>query len=188
MGNKVSLALGNRFKIIVKTGDLAGAGTDANVFLTLYDDQGLQSEVFKLDKFLHNDLERGTTEEYVGPKVSDDFGSVSEIEVWRDDAGASALWYCLLIEVIDNKTQEEKFFPILRWIKKDIHYKIPNEHTCLPQDDKYLELRKEELTEKKELYQFEQKLEGLPVQVNFLLSSKSYKIDISTSLAYCEFF
>ncbi|GIY54804.1 PLAT domain-containing protein [Caerostris darwini] len=45
----------------VLTGDRKRAGTDANVWLILYDEKGQATESFKLNRTLHNDHERGAT-------------------------------------------------------------------------------------------------------------------------------
>ena len=165
MGNKFSALTHRRFRVSVTTGDRKGAGTDANVYLVLHDEKGKKSQPLKLDKAFHNDLERGRTDNYSGPKVDDHFGQATEIELWRDDAGIFAPWYCDHIIVTDTRTKQSQVFPIQRWVKEDTHYKIPSVHTTLPQDDKYPEMRKAELTDKRAEYQYEQKIEGLPIQV-----------------------
>ena len=165
MGNDFSSLLGRRFQVSVTTGDLKGAGTNANVFLVLYDETGMASSSLKLDKAFHDDLERGRTDEYRGPRSDTDFGTVSEIEIWRDDAGLFSPWFCDLIVVKDNNTGQSQAFPVQRWIKAGVHYWIPAVHTTLPQDDKYKDIRTEELQDKRKEYVYALKIPGLPVQV-----------------------
>lgn len=182
MGNKLSQITFKRFRVSVTTGDKKGAGTDANVYLALYDEKGNKSQPLKLDKAFYNDLERGRTDKFSGPKVDDDFGEVTELELWRDNTGVFAPWYCDVIVVTDTKNNQSQAFPIQRWVKKNHHYRIPAEHTTLPQDDKYPTLRAEELADKRAQYQYAQIIPGLPIQVKKLPEdeqfSDEYKWDI----------
>lgn len=75
MGNQASqmrtkMSMRRKHRISVTTGDRKGAGTDSNVYVVLYDVKGTKSNPIKLDKTFHNDLERGKTDVYHGPKVS----------------------------------------------------------------------------------------------------------------------
>ena len=56
----------NKYKITVCTGDKRGAGTDANVTITLFGELGESGER-KLDTKMKNDFERG---QYVKPTYS----------------------------------------------------------------------------------------------------------------------
>lgn len=51
-------------KVLVKTGDQDKAGTDANVYIQLEDNNGLKTSSLKLDKPCYDDLERGKLDTY----------------------------------------------------------------------------------------------------------------------------
>jgi len=175
MGTELSSLLGRRFRVSVTTGDVKGAGTDANIYLILYDENEKATQPVKLNKPFFNDLERGKTDDYTGPRADDDFGVVSKIEIWRDNKGAFSQWYCQVIIVTDTHTGQSQAFPVQRWVKDGVHYKIPAVHTCLPQEDKYPDMRAEELEDKRMMYKYEQKAPGFPVQVGNVSHIKFYE-------------
>ena len=62
-------------------------------------------------------------------QVDKEFGDLAEIEIWRDKSAkdksaneANDDWYCVLIEVEDNKTYGIHSFPILRY--KNIYFNL----------------------------------------------------------------
>ncbi|XP_041360184.1 allene oxide synthase-lipoxygenase protein-like isoform X2 [Gigantopelta aegis] len=158
---------GSDYLIYIKTGDRKNAGTDANVFIILHDDQGRRSEKITLDNFLRNDFEKGRMDTFSVPrnKFSALIGQLTKIEVWRDDAGFGSDWYVERIMIENKVTNHIYVFPIFRWIKPDYHYMIKHLDTSLPQEDDNSEQRNMELVEKKSLYQFEQKIPGMPAQI-----------------------
>ncbi|XP_071803746.1 polyunsaturated fatty acid 5-lipoxygenase-like isoform X2 [Asterias amurensis] len=89
------------------------------------------------------------------------------------------------IKVVNKANQETSIFPINRWIKA-YKSRIFERHDCsLPQFDGNKEQRKEEMIEKKKLYELESKEEWLMPQVkkvpNDELFSHDYKWDIIKS-------
>ena len=175
----------SEFVIYVRTGDKRNAGTDANVYIVLHDDQGNTTGKITLDNFLRNDFERGRMDTFPVPKSKlSALGKVTKIEVWRDDAGFGSDWYVERIMVENRVTNYIFVFPIFRWIKPDYHYMIKHLDTSLPQDDDTLEQRRMELEEKKYLYQYEQKLPGMPAQVhtNITFTRPCHALNIVKSL------
>ena len=52
------------FEIILKTGDVKGAGTDSNVFCKLYDESGNESHDIKLNCIWKDDFEKGSLDSF----------------------------------------------------------------------------------------------------------------------------
>ena len=52
------------FEIIVKTGDVKGAGTDSNVYCKLYDKSRNESHDIKLDCIWRDDFEKGSLDSF----------------------------------------------------------------------------------------------------------------------------
>uniref|UniRef100_A0A673G4B6 PLAT domain-containing protein n=1 Tax=Sinocyclocheilus rhinocerous TaxID=307959 RepID=A0A673G4B6_9TELE len=108
------------YKVSVRTGDMHGAGTDANVFLTIYGDLGDTGER-KLSKSESNGnkFERGAVDKFSIEAV--DLGQVYKIRIQHDNSLAGADWYLDQVEVVDVETEEVYMFLCERWlsIKKE---------------------------------------------------------------------
>ena len=75
--------------MVIHTGDVRGAGTDANVILTLYGEKG-KSDEFKLGNKTDN-FERGKLNKF---KVeSEDIGMLTKIRIGHDNSGFGAAWF-----------------------------------------------------------------------------------------------
>jgi hypothetical protein len=163
------------YTVRVKTGDRKDAGTDANVKIRLYDEEGKETKDIKLDVIFRDDFEEGKLDEF---HIQDDASlstKINKIAISRDNAGdwlKSADWYVEYIEVEVDETREFFVFPINRWIHADRQYLIQQYDVVLPQDDPHKEQRAFELAEKKKLYEYDQKAPGIPVQVK--RNRKSY--------------
>ncbi|KAK7069173.1 Arachidonate 5-lipoxygenase [Halocaridina rubra] len=95
------------FQLIVRTGDQEGAGTDANVYVILEDENGLESSRVKLDKIFYNDLERSTVDTYY-VECPEDFGRVQRMRITRDKKGFADDWFCDYIHVEDRRVPKKK--------------------------------------------------------------------------------
>lgn len=169
------------YEIVVKTGDVKGAGTDANVYITLTDHEGHKSRDIYLDCKWRDDFEKGNTDVF---KISNvpGLGDICKIELWRDASGLNDDWFVEWIKVKSmkrNKNETKKMpaltekelaegipFPCNRWIKEKIKFAITKYDAVLPQFDEQQEQRKEELERKREKYIFTEKAPGLPRQVS----------------------
>lgn len=100
-------AMKKAFQLVVKTGDQEGAGTDANVWVVLEDEEGRESSRVKLDKILYNDLERSKRDTY-DLECPSDFGRVSRLKVKRDSRGFADDWFCDYIHVEDRRGPKKK--------------------------------------------------------------------------------
>ncbi|XP_062291185.1 lipoxygenase homology domain-containing protein 1 [Scomber scombrus] len=105
------------YTVSVMTGDVYGAGTDANVFLTIYGDMGDTGER-KLSKSEtnRNKFERGSVDEFTIEAV--DLGQVFKIKIRHDNSMISADWYLDQVEVVDVDTEEVFIFLCERWLSR----------------------------------------------------------------------
>ncbi|XP_054613031.1 lipoxygenase homology domain-containing protein 1-like isoform X2 [Dunckerocampus dactyliophorus] len=105
------------YKVSVMTGDMYGAGTDANVFLTIYGDLGDTGER-KLSKSENNSnkFERGSVDKFTIEAV--DLGQVFKIKIRHDNSMMSADWYLDQVEVLDMDAEEVFLFLCERWLSR----------------------------------------------------------------------
>lgn len=103
------------FKIDVHTGKVSGAGTDANVYVTLYGELG-EVDTNVLNPLIKgNAFEKGSVDTVTLNLT--DVGTIQRIRVWHDDKYASSAWFLDKI-VITNLTQQQEFeFPCDAWLK-----------------------------------------------------------------------
>ncbi|XP_061182686.1 polyunsaturated fatty acid 5-lipoxygenase-like [Saccostrea echinata] len=152
------------YEIKVKTGDVQGAGTDANVEIVLLGSSGKQTQSATLDNRFRNDFERCRTDVFT-IKDKTDIPEVTEIKLRRDKAGSFSDWFVEKIQVTNWKSGYTSVFPILRWIRPDVDLYFGRYDASLPQFDPRPEQRRAELYEKRQLYEYEEKRPGFPVQV-----------------------
>ncbi|MED6242457.1 hypothetical protein ATANTOWER_004969, partial [Ataeniobius toweri] len=105
------------YNVSVMTGDVNGAGTDANVFLTIYGDLGDTGER-KLSKSETNTnkFERGSVDKFTIEAV--DLGQVFKIKIRHDNSMLNADWYLDQVEVFDVDTEEVYLFLCERWLSR----------------------------------------------------------------------
>uniref|UniRef100_A0A8C8HBG1 PLAT domain-containing protein n=1 Tax=Oncorhynchus tshawytscha TaxID=74940 RepID=A0A8C8HBG1_ONCTS len=105
------------YKVSVMTGDVYDAGTDANVFLTIYGDLGDTGER-KLSKSETNGnkFERGAVDKFTIEAV--DLGQVFRMKIRHDNSMMSADWYLDQVEVVDEDTEEVFLFLCERWLSR----------------------------------------------------------------------
>ncbi|XP_026153735.1 lipoxygenase homology domain-containing protein 1 [Mastacembelus armatus] len=105
------------YKVSVMTGDVYGAGTDANVFLTIYGTLGDTGER-KLSKSETNSnkFERGSVDKFTIESV--DLGQVFRLKIRHDNSMMSADWYLDQVEVVDVDTEETFLFLCERWLSR----------------------------------------------------------------------
>ncbi|XP_032395727.1 lipoxygenase homology domain-containing protein 1 isoform X1 [Etheostoma spectabile] len=105
------------YNVSVMTGDVNGAGTDANVFLTIYGDIGDTGER-KLSKSETNSnkFERGSVDKFTIEAV--DLGQVFKIKIRHDNSMMCSDWYLDQVEVVDEDTEEVFLFLCERWLSR----------------------------------------------------------------------
>ncbi|KAL3842214.1 hypothetical protein ACJMK2_020253, partial [Sinanodonta woodiana] len=119
------------YKISVKTSDVNGAGTDANVYVILFGANGdsgelhlKKSETYK-DPFENNQIDVFTFHDMLS------LGELTKCRVWHDNKGIGAAWHLNYIEVEDLGTKKTYHFPCNRWLSKsDDDKQILRELTC----------------------------------------------------------
>uniref|UniRef100_A0A672Z7J4 Lipoxygenase homology domains 1b n=1 Tax=Sphaeramia orbicularis TaxID=375764 RepID=A0A672Z7J4_9TELE len=104
-----------KYEIIVITGDVKGAGTDANVFITIYGVNGDSGKRQLRQKF-RNLFERGRTDRFVLEML--DLGELLRVKVEHDDHGSSSGWYLECVEVTNTANSVTTIFQCGKWLDK----------------------------------------------------------------------
>jgi len=104
------------YNIEVYTADKRGAGTNANVFITLFGERG-QSIRTKLDD-KKNNFERNMIDHFV-LESREPLGKLKKIRIEHDNKGAAPGWFLDQVVVTHQKTGNKYFFPCHKWLAKD---------------------------------------------------------------------
>jgi len=105
-----------KYSIAVTTGNVRGAGTDANVFVILYGETSDSGK--RLLDGPGNNFERGNTDTFSVETV--ELGKLTKIRVGHDGAGIGAGWFLEKIVIKNERTSEEYNFPCNRWFDKGV--------------------------------------------------------------------
>jgi hypothetical protein len=103
------------YRITVVTGSVKDAGTDANVYLTLFGAYGNSGE--RLLDNASNNFERGHTD--VFSREMADLGPIDRIRIRHDGHGDKDGWYLDRVVVHQEETDQEWVFPCFRWLAHD---------------------------------------------------------------------
>eukprot|EP01119_Soliformovum_irregulare_P003103 TRINITY_DN133_c0_g1_i3.p1 TRINITY_DN133_c0_g1~~TRINITY_DN133_c0_g1_i3.p1 ORF type:complete len:710 (+),score=244.05 TRINITY_DN133_c0_g1_i3:779-2908(+) len=135
------------YQVKVKTGNLKGAGTDANVFVQLTGDKSVSEALpLKFSLTNTNKFERGCLDVFTFD--APDVGKISKLKIWHDNAGLGASWYLDSVEVVNYGTLDDAFFLCQKWLDKKLDDgKIERELTPA---SKVGELEQEEFDEAEE--------------------------------------
>lgn len=105
------------YKVLVRTSNIRNAGTDANVFITLYgkaaDGSSVDSGAQRLESS-RNDFERGRRDEFT--ITCPPLGDITRCEVTTDARGLGGDWHLQDVEVVDLVASRSFFFPCGRWL------------------------------------------------------------------------
>ena len=93
------------YNVSVTTGDRRGAGTDANVYITIYGENG-DSGKQKLTSGKNN-FERGATDTFGIQCI--DLGKISKVKIEHDGTGFGAGWFLDKIKVSTGKGEQYYF-------------------------------------------------------------------------------
>ncbi|WP_130863113.1 PLAT/LH2 domain-containing protein [Bacilliculturomica massiliensis] len=110
-----TISLGSEYTMTVKTGNVALAGTDSNIYVRLIGDYGTTDEVKINPSFSGNAFEKGKTDQ-ADVLFNCDVGKVKEIQVRSDMRWAGADWYPDWIKVKQKGGSQETTFQIGEWI------------------------------------------------------------------------
>ena len=101
------------YTVRIRTGDVRGAGTDANVSIILYGDLGV-SERQTLSDVRRTSFERGQTDTF---EVEDlDIGSLTKLKVEHDGSGVRPAWFLESASVTSEETGQVWVFPCSQWL------------------------------------------------------------------------
>jgi lipoxygenase homology domain-containing protein 1 len=101
------------YSIEVTTGDVTFAGTNANVFITIFGDQGDSGEKKLAKSETHSDkFERKQTD--IFKMETADLGTLTHIRIRHDNSGISADWFLDRVVIRDDK--QKYTFVCERWL------------------------------------------------------------------------
>ena len=113
----------------------------------------------------------------------------TELQSWQKQCTNIFIYlHCRFVEkvVIESCASGSKVvFPIVRWMRAKDKLIIQND-SSLPQDDKHLNQRTQELEKKRKLYQLVEKIPGGPLQISELPSDEQFSHDylVCTAIIY----
>lgn len=102
-----------KYEIIVITGDEKGAGTDANVFITIYGTNG-DSGLRQLRQKFRNLFEREQTDRFLLEML--DMGELQKVRVEHDNSGLSPGWLLNRVEVTNTASGVTTIFLCGKWL------------------------------------------------------------------------
>lgn len=102
-----------KYEIIVITGDEKGAGTDANVFVTIYGSNGDSGRRQLRQKF-RNLFERGQTDRFLLEML--DMGEMQKVRVEHDNTGVNPGWLLDRVEVTNTANGVTTIFFCGKWL------------------------------------------------------------------------
>ncbi|GMH36686.1 hypothetical protein BSKO_04559 [Bryopsis sp. KO-2023] len=105
-----------KYKLVVYTGKMKGAGTDANVFVQLFGDQR-QSAKILLKARGKSDFERGQRDEF--EIECKDLRELTKLRIGHDNKGLASSWNLSHVDVICGNTAQQVIFPAGCWLSKE---------------------------------------------------------------------
>uniref|UniRef100_A0A670JIB8 Lipoxygenase homology PLAT domains 1 n=1 Tax=Podarcis muralis TaxID=64176 RepID=A0A670JIB8_PODMU len=105
------------YEVVTVTGDVRGAGTDANVFVTLFGEFGITPKAHLTSKS-SSAFERSKTD--VFRVRTNNVGTIRKIRIEHDNTGMNASWFLDRVIVTDmNRPHLRFYFPCNNWLSKD---------------------------------------------------------------------
>lgn len=104
-----------QYTIVIQTGKVDNAGTDANVFVTIFGENGQSGE-----RFLDNEddnFENGKIDTFAVD--ARDLGSLKRVSVRHDNTGHKPGWFLDKITVRREDSGEQVVFPCGHWLARD---------------------------------------------------------------------
>ncbi|CAF2908011.1 unnamed protein product [Rotaria sp. Silwood2] len=106
------------YLVHVFTGDKSSAGTDANVFLTIYGENKNSGErQLTKSKTNSNPFER--KQEDIFEIKARALGKLTKIKIRHDNKGLASAWYLDRIEIVDPETGLRYYFICEKWLASD---------------------------------------------------------------------
>uniref|UniRef100_A0A8C5KBI3 Lipoxygenase homology domains 1 n=1 Tax=Jaculus jaculus TaxID=51337 RepID=A0A8C5KBI3_JACJA len=113
--NPMDMPRGNKYEVKVYTGDVIGAGTDADVFINIFGEYGDTGER-RLENEKDN-FEKGAEDKFM--LDAPDLGQLMKINVGHNNKGGSAGWFLSKIVIEDFGNKRKYDFPLNRWLALD---------------------------------------------------------------------
>ncbi|XP_072243054.1 lipoxygenase homology domain-containing protein 1 [Leuresthes tenuis] len=107
----------NTYEVCVFTGDMLGAGTDANVFINIYGENGDTGERFLRNSDNLNKFEQGQEDVFIVTSI--DLGPLKKLRIRHDNTHTYSSWYLDRVEIVDTKDDTTYYFPCNRWLAVD---------------------------------------------------------------------
>uniref|UniRef100_H3DGZ8 Lipoxygenase homology PLAT domains 1 n=1 Tax=Tetraodon nigroviridis TaxID=99883 RepID=H3DGZ8_TETNG len=107
----------NTYEVCVFTGDMLGAGADANVFINIYGENGDTGERYLSNSDNINKFERGQEDVFTVTAV--DLGPLKKLRIRHDNSHSHSSWYLDRVEIVDTKDDTTYYFPCNRWLAVD---------------------------------------------------------------------
>ncbi|XP_044287456.1 lipoxygenase homology domain-containing protein 1 isoform X2 [Varanus komodoensis] len=104
----------NSYEVHVITGIVWGAGTDANVYLSIYGERGDTGERHLKRSNHINKFEKGQVDIFTVQAI--DLGELKKVRIRQDNSGPNPAWFLERIEIIDTKEESTYYFPCQRWL------------------------------------------------------------------------
>ncbi|XP_037535965.1 lipoxygenase homology domain-containing protein 1-like [Nematolebias whitei] len=114
--SKVRKLVPVKYEIIVITGDVKSAGTDSNVFITIYGVNGDSGRRQLRQKF-RNLFERGRTDRFVLEML--DLGELLRIKVEHDGSSFNCGWFLQCVEVTNTANSVTTIFQCGKWLDRE---------------------------------------------------------------------
>lgn len=111
------------YQVTVKTGKKSGAGTDADVYITLFGEAGQLTS--QLDKAGYDDFESGDKDNYLVSTTEGKLGRIYAIRLEHNNKGSGSGWYVEDVHIDDfennSRGPSKKYynFPVNRWLATD---------------------------------------------------------------------
>lgn len=103
------------YDVLLQTGDVDGAGTDAKLYITLYGLKGVSRECELVAA--KSQLERGRDDHFV-VEADKNIGVITQIKIRSDNTGKYPEYYLLASMVTELETKRSYVFNIGKWFSK----------------------------------------------------------------------
>ncbi|KAB1256188.1 Lipoxygenase homology domain-containing protein 1, partial [Camelus dromedarius] len=113
--SKVQSLVPVKYEVIVTTGYEPGAGTDANVFVTIFGANG-DTGKRELKQKMRNLFERGSTNRFFVETL--ELGELRKVRLEHDGSGHCSGWLVEKVEVTNTSTGVATIFTCGRWLDK----------------------------------------------------------------------
>ncbi|XP_060927887.1 lipoxygenase homology domain-containing protein 1 [Limanda limanda] len=129
----------NTYEVCVFTGDMLGAGTDANVFINIYGENGDTGERYLKNSDNLNKFERGQEDVFTVAAI--ELGPLKKLRIRHDNTNSYSSWYLDRVEIVDTKDDTTYYFPCNRWLAVDeddgqiARELVPVDEAFMRQDD-----------------------------------------------------